>query len=77
MSEPQMNKEQNNTPRRPRFTVWHVIAIALCGIFVTLLLSNLDTLLTPLKDLSDILAPITVGLVLAYILNFFLRFFEY
>ena len=77
MSEPEMNKEQNNTPRRPRFTVWHVIAIALCGIFVTLLLSNLDTLLTPFKDLSDILAPITVGLVLAYILNFFLRFFEY
>ncbi|MBO7342261.1 MAG: AI-2E family transporter, partial [Clostridia bacterium] len=54
-----------------------MIAVSLVGIFAVLTISNLDAILSPLGTLLDILAPITVGLVMAYILNFFLRFFEY
>ena len=69
-------KEQPKKPR-PKWTVWHMIAVALIGIFIVLTLSNLNAILAPLDTLFDILAPITVGLVMAYVLNFFLRFFEY
>ncbi len=74
------NKQQQNqapAPKRPKITVWHVIAIGVIGIFLVLTLSNLNAILSPVRQLTSILAPITVGLVLAYILNFFLRFFEY
>ena len=70
-------KEQAPAPQKPKWSVWHVIALALIGIFIVLTLSNLNAILSPFKTLTDILAPITVGLVMAYILNFFLRFFEY
>ena len=75
----ELNQQQNQTPtpKKPRLTVWHIIAIALVGIFLVLTLSNLKAILSPVRQLTSILAPITVGLVLAYILNFFLRFFEY
>ena len=53
-----------------------VIAIALIAILVVLTISNLDALLRPIDVLNSILAPVTIGLVLAYILNPFLRFFE-
>ncbi len=74
------NNQQPNqapTPKKPRLAVWHAIAIGLIGIFLVLTLSNLNAILAPVRQLTSILAPITVGLVLAYILNFFLRFFEY
>ena len=71
------NKEQAPTPQKPKWSVWHIIAVALIGILVVLTLSNLNAILAPFDTLMDILAPITVGLVMAYVLNFFLRFFEY
>lgn len=70
------NKEQQKK-KQIKWSVWHVIAVALVGIFIVLTLSNLNAILLPLDTLFDILAPITVGLVMAYVLNFFLRFFEY
>ena len=72
-------QQQNNaqTTQKPKWTVWHVIAVALVGIFLVLTLSNLNAILAPVGQLISILTPITIGLVLAYILNFFLRFFEY
>ena len=77
MPEFEKNTEQKNVPKKPKWSVWHVIALALVGIFVVLTLSNLNAILSPFKTLLAILAPITVGLVMAYVLNFFLRFFEY
>ncbi len=77
MAELEKTTDQKPPQKKPKFTVWHVIAIALCGIFLVLTLSNLGEILSPLEDFNAILAPITVGLVIAYILNFFLRFFEY
>ena len=77
MAEHKQQQKQEPAPQKPKLTVWHVIAIGLIGIFLVLTLSNLSAILTPVQQLSSILAPITVGLVLAYILNFFLRFFEY
>lgn len=73
------NQQQNKTPAPKKFklTVWHVIAIGVIGILLVLTLSNMQAILFPVRQLSSILAPITVGLVLAYILNFFLRFFEF
>ncbi len=74
------NKQQQNqapAPKKPRLTVWHVIAIGVIGILLVLTLSNLQAILSPVQQFASILSPITVGLVLAYILNFFLRFFEY
>ncbi|MBQ9779093.1 MAG: AI-2E family transporter, partial [Clostridia bacterium] len=73
----QDERQQAPAPKKPRATLSHVIAITLIGIFAVLTLANLNAILSPLKTLSSILAPITIGLVLAYILNFFLRFFEY
>lgn len=72
-----LQDQQQNQSKKPKWTVWHVIAISLVGIFAVLTISNLDAILSPLGALLDVLAPITVGLVMAYILNFFLRFFEY
>ena len=77
MAENNQQQNQAPTPKKPKLTVWHVIAIGLIGIFLVLTLSNLNAILAPVQQLNSILAPITVGLVLAYILNFFLRFFEY
>ena len=77
MAEHKQQQKQAPAPQKPKLSVWHVIAIGLIGIFLVLMLSNLSAILAPVRQLSSILAPITVGLVLAYILNFFLRFFEY
>ena len=77
MADKKQNQQTPPTPQKSKPTVWHVIAVALVGIFLVLTLSNLDAILSPLDTLFSILAPITVGLVLAYILHFFLRFFEY
>jgi predicted PurR-regulated permease PerM len=77
MSEFENRPAENPTPKKPRPSVKHVIAAALIGIFVILTLANLDSILHPFKTLGSILAPITIGLVLSYIANFILRFFEY
>ena len=70
-------REETPAPKRPKPTIPHVIAFATIGILVVLTLANLDAILRPIKTLNSILAPITIGLVLAYIANFCLRFFEY
>ncbi len=77
MPEHDQHNEQHTEQKKKLWSTKHTTAFALVGIFVVLVLSNLEAILTPLKTLSSILAPITVGLVLAYILNFFVRFFEY
>ena len=64
------------TPKRKRPSARFLIAIALIGIFVVLTLTNLRAIRAPLQSLSAVLAPVAVGLVLAYLLNFFVRFFE-
>ncbi len=76
MSEFEDRREESSAPKKPPLNKWHVIAIALIGILIVLTLSNLDAILSPVRALNSILAPITIGLVLAYILNFFVRFFE-
>ena len=75
----EFDDESKNTPapKKPKISVRLIIAIALIGIFIVLFLSNLNAVVSPFKTLNSILAPITIGLVLAYILNFFVRFFEY
>ena len=79
MNEFEDRREQVPAPKKPkkRFSTGSIIAISLVGILVVLVISNLDAILSPFHKLTNILAPVTVGLVLAYILNFFLRFFEY
>ena len=77
MPEFEDRQEQTTPPKKPRVRMSKLILIALIGIFVVLTLSNLNAILSPIKTLNSILAPITIGLVLAYIANFFLRFFEY
>ena len=77
MPEEKDQRSDHPTPKKPKFNTRHIISFALVGIFIVLTLSNLHAILTPIKTLNSILAPITIGLVLAYILNFFMRFFEY
>ena len=77
MPEFEEQKAQETAPKKPRRNYQKWIAFALIGIFAVLLIANLDALMDPMDTLSSILAPVTIGLVLAYICNFFLRFFEY
>lgn len=77
MPESKDQRSDHPTPKKPKLNTRHIIAFALIGILIVLTLSNLHAILSPIKALNSILAPITVGLVLAYILNFFMRFFEY
>ncbi len=77
MPEFEDRRNQDPAPTKKKWTLRHTMALALVGIFAVLAISNLDAILSPIKTLNSILAPITIGLVLAYILNFFLRFFEY
>ena len=70
-------RDEDPAPKKPKPTVKHITAFALIGILIVLTLSNLQSILSPIKTLNAILAPITVGLVLAYIANFLMRFFEY
>lgn len=78
--------ENNNTPERdqndPRQTARfrspvRTIALTIVCILVVLILINLQALLAPFRILWSILAPITIGLVIAYLCNPFLRFYEY
>ncbi len=77
MPEHEQRTEQESAQKKKKWSMRHTMILSLVGIFVVLTLSNLDAILAPIKTLTSILAPITIGLVLAYILNFFLRFFEY
>ncbi len=70
-------REQAPAPKRKKPSLRFIIALALIGIFVVLTLTNLRAISTPLKSLFSVLSPVAVGLVLAYLLNFFVRFFEY
>ena len=77
MAENNNQQQSSPSPKKFKWSVWHVIAIALIGIFLVLTLSNMDAILSPIGKLASLLTPITIGLVLAYFLNFFVRFFEY
>jgi len=73
----QPRDQQQEQPPKRRRNPSYVIAVALIGILVVLTLANLDAILRPIKALNSILAPVTIGVVLAYIANPFLRFFEH
>ncbi len=77
MAEFEDRRDNDPAPQKTKLSVKHVIAFALVGILIVLTLSNLQAILRPIKTLTAILAPITVGLVIAYIANFLMRFFEY
>ena len=76
MSEFEDRREQSSPPKRKRPGIGFVIALALVGIFAVLTLTNLRALRAPFSALFAVLSPVIVGLVLAYLLNFFVRFFE-
>ena len=61
-------------PEKPKRRNW--LVISLIALVIVLILANFDAILTPIKALNKILAPIFAGLVLAYIGNPILRFFE-
>lgn len=72
-------KEQNgedNHPEKPIKPRRNWMLWVLVGILAVLILANLDAILKPIKALNDILTPIVIGLVIAYLCNPFLRFFE-
>ncbi len=66
--------ERGSRIKRPPY---FVLAILLLCILAVLILSNFDAILRPFSRLFSILTPITVGLVLAYLTNPLLRFFEF
>lgn len=70
------HSHEENEPRKPKKDAQFLISVSLIGILVVLIVSNLSALLAPFSRLSSVLAPITIGLVIAYISNPFLRFFE-
>lgn len=76
MEEQKSGNEQNPKNGR-RKSPLYVIAVALICVLVVLVLTNLSALLRPFKALNSILAPITIGLVVAYLANPLLRLFEY
>ncbi len=67
---------ENSRPEKPRRSPRNVLLWVLIGILVVLILANLDAILKPIKTLNTILTPIVIGLVLAYLCNPILRFFE-
>ena len=77
MPKQEERRDESPAPQKSKLSIKHVTAFALVGILIVLTLANWDAIFSPVKTLNSILAPITIGLVLAYILNFFVRFFEY
>ena len=63
-------------PEKRRASPVRVITITVICIVIVLLLANFNALLQPFRILNSILAPIMIGLVIAYVGNPFLRFFE-
>lgn len=72
---PPFTEKDNAQPRRPRSPM-RLVILALIGIVIVLAVAHLDALLRPLRILGTVLIPINIGLILAYLLNPFLRFFE-
>lgn len=71
-------EQEPEAPAPKRRHNWSkTIGISLVCILAVLTLANLDAILRPIESLSKILTPITIGLVIAYIANPFLKFFEY
>ncbi|MBQ9802435.1 MAG: AI-2E family transporter, partial [Clostridia bacterium] len=68
---PQTEQRPEKPKRRRNALLW-----VLVGIFIVLILANLDAILKPIKTLNSILTPIAIGLVLAYLCSPILRFFE-
>ena len=67
-----------NEAKEKRHSNWHrVMAITLIAVLFVLTMSNLNAITSPFKRLNSILAPITIGLIIAYLCNPLLRFFEY
>ena len=67
---------ENPRPEKPKRSPRGIMILLLAGILVVLLLANLDAILKPIKVLGDILTPIMIGLVIAYLCNPILRFCE-
>ena len=63
-------------PEKPKRSPRGTMILLLAGILIVLILANLDAILKPIKTLSDILTPIVIGLVIAYLCNPILRFCE-
>ncbi|MBE6555976.1 MAG: AI-2E family transporter [Ruminococcaceae bacterium] len=76
MSDFKGSPENAPKPSAPRRSPRGMMIFALFGILIVLIVANLDALLKPIKVLNDILAPIFIGLVIAYLCNPILRFFE-
>ena len=54
-----------------------ITAIALISILLVLLLINASAIMSPINRILSVFSPVIIGLVLAYFVNFPLRFFEY
>lgn len=63
-------------PEKPRRSPLGMLFWVLIGILTVLILANLEAILKPIKALNEILTPIAIGLVLAYLCSPILRFFE-
>lgn len=74
MAENKANTTPEPRPEKPKRRNW--LVISLIALVIVLIMANFDALLQPIKALNEILAPIFIGLVLAYICNPILRFFE-
>lgn len=73
----EQKEKSGSSPRGPKQNnPMRVVALGVLGILLVLIIANLQAILSPFRALGAILAPITIGFVLAYLLNPFLRFFE-
>ena len=63
-------------PQKPSRNYHALIAWSLVALVVVLLLSSFNKFLDPIRKFNAIMAPVYIGLVIAYICNPILRFFE-
>lgn len=70
-------KETTDGEKKRRKTPLYILSIALMCLLIVLILINLPAILKPFKTLNSIFAPITIGLVIAYLANPLLRLFEF
>ena len=68
--------ENGTPPEKRRVSPVRVITVTVICIVIVLILANLNALLQPFRILNSILAPVVIGLAIAYVGNPFLRFFE-
>lgn len=68
------DREQENN-RKPR-TPLRAVAVLLLCLLAVLIVAYLQALLAPLQRLNSVLAPLTIGFVMAYLLNPILCFFQ-